>query len=191
MKCHARLHLVNQQLRHLTEGMIMDTYKAVEEGVEQSRKTEPWEIEMALDLLRDIDDLLVLPFDCGGYKLSISDLVQIAGCPWDVFVDSYANSRTGAVRCEGDGRRRELLLAAAKGVDGLEVLIQYVANKIDANDLLWFKGALIAMNLLTCAASFAWGWTYIRLGEVAPEFTSTTTVPSWQDQIKHIYDQHK
>merc|ERR1712187_76805 len=45
MKCHARLHLVNQQLRLLTEGMIIDTYKAAEEGVEQREQEQTWEIE--------------------------------------------------------------------------------------------------------------------------------------------------
>merc|ERR1712129_352345 len=91
--------------------------------------------------------------------LSIGKLAQAAGCPWEVFLEAYMTGRNNALALPTDNmaaKRRELVLAAAKGIDGLEQLYQHLVHKIDANDLLFFKVALLGLNGLTAVAQFTW-----------------------------------
>merc|ERR1719253_1076019 len=108
--------------------------------------------------MTDVDDLLTLDFffRSGEPSITIGELAQAAGIPWEAFLMSYMQGRNSALSCNTSGRRRELILAAAKGADGLEQLYLQLVNKIDANELMIFKLALILCNGLTCAAQFAW-----------------------------------
>lgn len=185
MRLHARMHHCNQQVVLLTQGMIKDSENALATGTTFEENTMDWEMEMAHDVLRDIDDLLVLKFYCGGIDLSIGTLAQAAACPWDVFLESYLNGRNGALNCDNKtGKRRELVLAAAKGIDGLEQLYQHLVHRIDANDMLFFKVMLLALNGVTAAAQFTWS------DYMVPAITPPTTspVPTWQNQILDVYN---
>ena len=115
--------------------------------------------------------------------MSIGELAQKAGCPWEVFFESYVCGRHSAVMCATEGRLRELQLAAAKGVDGLEVLTRHLLHQIDANDMLMFKGGLLALTALTCVCQFAWS------DFVVPRMDSATPMPSWQQQIADLHAQ--
>lgn len=197
MRLHARMHHCNQQVVLLTQGMIKDSENALATGTTFEQNTMDWEMEMAHDVLRDIDDLLVLEFDLPlgqsgvsalistGMSVSIGTLAQAAACPWDVFLESYLQGRNGALNCDNKtGKRRELVLAAAKGIDGLEQLYQHLVHRIDANDMLFFKVMLLALNGVTAAAQFTWS------DYMVPAITPPTTspVPTWQNQIGDIYN---
>jgi len=182
MRLHARMHLLDQEVVLLTQGMIKDTENALLTETSLQEQTEHAEMEMALDALKDIDTLLVLEFDCGGHNLNIAQLAKAAGCPWDAFLEGYMHGRNRALRCTTGGKRRELILAAAKGADGLEQLYQQLVSKIDANELLLFKLVLIATNGITCAAQFAWSDFLVP----AMNPPTTTALPTWQQQIADL-----
>jgi len=166
--------------------MIQDSENALATSTTFEDNTMEWEMEMAYDALRDIDDLLVLDFRCASRFVNIGKLAQAAGCPWDVFLESYMSGRNSALANDTcvAAKRRELVLAAAKGIDGLEQLYQHLVHKIDANDLLFFKVALLALNGVTAVGQFAWS------DYVVPVMTPVTTTPppTFVAQVFDIYN---
>jgi len=133
--------------------------------------------------LTDIDDVLCKDFDCNNTKYTIGQVAQAANCPWDAFLDSYMEGRNIALKCFTSGRRRELILAAAKGADGLEQLYQTLMFKIAANDQLIMDLALLCISSLTCAGQFLWS------NQVEPE-VFPTEAPTWQTQIQHLFNRN-
>lgn len=182
MKVHARMQLIEQEVILLTQGMIKDQEKALASKTSLHAQTDEVEMEMAIDALTDIDDLLTLDFKCGDKFLTIGEVAQAAGVPWEAFLDAYMAGRNSALKCDTNGRRRELILAASKGSDGLEQLYQQLVSKIDANELIIFKVALIVCNGLTCAAQFAWSDFLVP----ALDPPTTTPLPTWQLQIANL-----
>merc|ERR1740130_2142174 len=98
-------------------------------------------IEMTLDALRDIDNLFLMEFTCGNRRLSLLTLLQFYPCPWAPFVRSYLDAVYEGVTFGGyapgnggvipvAGKRKALLNAACKGVNGLDLLISTLARKI-------------------------------------------------------------
>lgn len=185
MRFHARLQLLVRKVTRLTDGFIRDHDTALMRGSSLVQETNDQAIDMAIEVLTEVDDLLLLGFRCRSGNLSIGEVADAAGCSWSIFLEAYMTNRNNALQGTDDlHERRDMIGAAIKGVDGLELLFQQLVHQIDNNDLMAFKLWILFVNAITCLAGFFWS-DYI-VPEINPP--KPTPMPTWQGQIAHMFN---
>lgn len=177
MVFHARMRIIDINVKMLAKAHHKDQERALENRTSLEDETQEAEMELAIDTLRDIDDLLRLDFRCDGHKYTFGEVAEAGSCSWEAFLESYMNNRNDALNCKTDQRRRDLIGAAIKGTDGLELLYQQMVHRIDDNDLMVFKFLVIFVNSLTALAQFFWS------DYIVPRVKDP---PKWQQQIAEI-----
>lgn len=166
MQFHAKLRVLSQKAQALTVDWIEDSewLKEEQRKIQRNRSSRRLvvkqdyesEILLAKDTLRLLEALLLYRFQEGQYvSLRGDEFLQMAGCPLDELAAAYLADRDGALNIKSrDVRRRELVKAVVKGVDGFECLCQSLHQRIVENDNLIFKLLLLIINCLTCIAQF-------------------------------------
>jgi len=167
MRFHARMQRLNRKVRRLNRKY----------HITDQERSDDMSLEMAIDALMDLEQLISLGLQCDFQSRTIGEVAEAAGCPWRAFLEPYMEHRNNALTCDSSHRCRELINAAARGTDGLELLFQQLVHKIDMNDLLPFKLLIGFLNITTLAAQFAWSDYVVPL----------VHVPIWQKQIAKMH----
>merc|ERR1711879_231273 len=85
------------------------------------------------------------------------EMLQMASCPLDVYLDNYITARDRALSEKDPAiKRYALMKVATKAAVGFEVLCNDLKLRIHANDELLFKGLLLFVNLLTCLGQYVY-----------------------------------
>merc|ERR1719453_1966919 len=121
--------------------------------------------------------------------MTVAELCQRAGCPWQAFFEGYLQGRSNAIKSlhkllktgkkeSPTQLRQEIVLAASKGMDGLDHLMRSLELKCGANDMLAFKLCTMMFSGCTFLAQFfPWG-----------DYISTDLAsPIWQTQIGELH----
>jgi len=133
------------------------------------------EIAAAKDGLRILESLIKREFRSSAGSVTTDQLFQMAGVPFDDFMLIYVRDRDDALEKEDSTeRKRELIKALTKGVDGLECMCGYLQEAIDQNDQLLFKIVLMLVNLIGALGQFL--------------YTDYVNKPTWRKKIDWIYD---
>jgi len=124
------------------------------------------------DLIRKLEGyLLVDPF--GVLNLKVYELLHMASCPLDQFVQGYLARRDNALHmpcfppdslenaCQLEETRqqqmdkeKQMAKAAVRSIAQMEILFEALKVKIDTNDQLLFKLFLVAVNIATCLGQY-------------------------------------
>jgi len=89
------------------------------------------------------------------HKFRTTELLSMARCPLDGFVEQYIADRDDALEREGDEEMRvELTKAALKGVAGMEILCASLHDRINQNDEMLFKLLLMFVNIFGLIAKY-------------------------------------
>jgi len=126
------------------------------------------DLSKAEDTLRDLEALLQMAFTektgpltyQSESTVSTDKLFLMAGCPFEKFVEIYIRDRDKAFASR-DHRRRDILKVVLRASDMVDVLCGYLSSKIDQNDQLLFKLALMFVNLVSVMGQLIWA-DYIK-----------------------------
>lgn len=117
------------------------------------------DIGMAKDTLRGLEALLAHRFKHkSGKPVRTDELFQMAGCPFDDFLEIYLRDRDCALKEDGRHTRRETVEVTVRAIDMIEVMCGYLESRIDANDQMLFKVFLFVVNIVSCVSQFVYEW---------------------------------
>jgi len=196
LRLRSRLRIISEQAESMYGDMLEDGDELDDTGEHGAEADERLAVKRRVtmgteadkancaDTLRRFESLLKHEFthlthyerqkNKKGLTVRTDEFFMMAGCPFDAFVEIYIRDRDIAFRAS-EHKRRETLNLLLRATNMVDILCGYLQNKIDANDQLFFKLFLLVVNVVTCAAQFAYN-DHIK------------DKPDWMKQIQKIYE---
>jgi hypothetical protein len=133
--------------------------------IEKEAGNDDVEIILSEKCLTKLERLLKLEWTIHGifkvYRLTTDQVLQMASCPLDEFMEHYITDRNDALsRKISSEKRIELTKATLKGVAEFEILCDDLRDRITANDQLFFKLFLMLINIFTCVGQYCYDYFF-------------------------------
>jgi hypothetical protein len=167
LRMKSRLSILSRRADALVHDMVGDEERMgtkSRRGVDRSFSCSlddenDLDIGMAKDTLRGLEALLAHRFEHkSGKPVRTDELFQMAGCPFDDFLEIYIRDRNCALKEDGRHQRRETVEVMVRAIDMIEVMCGYLESRIDANDQMLFKVFLFVVNIVSCVSQFVYEW---------------------------------